>query len=413
MGRHDLRELDKPIASALWIINASGSDSSWDSTSKREQAAREFADLVKRRVIAALHDYLLSHGVYVRRQELGKALVLEECRTLLQELSLQFDSVGKAIGLAQDLGSISLGEKEKAMAALYEIESRFAEAKGQRGELKSGAVSLQRNIKAWPTPPSFIGAFCLALLGCAFLVARSYPFGLVLIAIASWLGFRRPRQFETTKREVIGRISAAEQAFDSLVTQEISPRSTLSNTQDMTRAKAVILSAIIAVVALAAASYGVFNKPPGDQATNLTSAAHDDLQRHGTADERALERSVSNFSWLVGKMPWGVVKDKRFRSAFNHVPANEWKTIADRLAVTDAGGIQFRNGYYFAEGCKAHFCGSDLAAFAINAATGRGIVIYKAAWDQPAGKSVTRRFLWPDTPIELTPLAEWATSNGL
>jgi|GEM_PF-1370780 len=413
MGRRDLREIDKPIASALWIIDSVDSDPSWNSTSKREQAARELAGLVQRRVIHALHGYLFSHGIYVRRQELARALVIEDCRILLEELSVQFDSVGKAVRLVQDLGSISLSEKEKAMAALYEIESRFADAGGERGQLESVAISLQRNINAWPTPPSFIGAFCLALLGCAFLGAQIYPVGLVLIAAASWLGFRRLNVFEMTKREVITRVTAADQAFDSLVTQEVSPRSTLANTQDMTRSKAIVLSAIIAIVALAAASYGVFNRPPADHVSGTTSAAQGDLRQDGSAGNKAMERSVPNFSWLVGRMPWAIVKDERFRSAFNHVPANEWKRIADRLAVTDAGGVELRNGYYFAEGCKAHYCGSDIAAFAINATTGRGSVIYRAAWDQAQGKSITRRFVWPDTPIELTPLAEWATSNGL
>lgn len=83
-------------------------------------------------------------------------------------------------------------------------------------------------------------------------------------------------------------------------------------------------------------------------------------------------RSGTDFSWLVGKYPSDVVNDSRFRKAFRNISRLDWREIAERLAVTNSAGIQSKDGYLFGQGCQAHSCNTDQAAFVINEATGKG-----------------------------------------
>jgi uncharacterized protein len=124
-------------------------------------------------------------------------------------------------------------------------------------------------------------------------------------------------------------------------------------------------------------------------------------------------QSSSGFSWLIGKHPSDVVNDPLFRAAFSGAPAQDWQKIADRLAVADANGIQLQNGFYVGSGCMAHACDSDDAAFAIDAANGRGDVIYRETSDDPDGKTSVRGYAWRDVPVSSTPLLAWATSKGI
>ncbi|MCE4540880.1 MULTISPECIES: hypothetical protein [unclassified Caballeronia] len=128
---------------------------------------------------------------------------------------------------------------------------------------------------------------------------------------------------------------------------------------------------------------------------------------------RAAPTTVQDVKWMVGKLPSEVVGDQRFRKAFNELRPNEWKRIVERFGASDIAGVQLKDGFYFASGCKQHACSSDLAAFAISASTGEGSVMYRATVNEATGKTVTRSFSPPDTPIERTPLAAWAKENAL
>jgi hypothetical protein len=133
----------------------------------------------------------------------------------------------------------------------------------------------------------------------------------------------------------------------------------------------------------------------------------------GDAPRPSASASAPDFKWIAGKLPSDVASDSRFRAAFNEMRPNEWRRIVERLGVGDASGVTLQNGYYFAEACKPHACGTDYAAFAIDAATGKGDVMYRATVDEASGKSITRSFAWPELPIAATPLAAWAKSKGL
>lgn len=377
--------------------------------SKREQAARDFVAQVHARTGDALLQYFFSHGVYVRRDDLPEAVALEDHQPFLETLSREFEATTKAIRLAVDIGSISLAEKEKAMLAVYEIERKCAANLGERGQLANEAVSLTNTIVSWPKAPNSIAPFLVGLLGSFFIFLGSIPIGLVFLAIGFWYGWFSISRFNKKKMVAIGALEAANARFDSLLEAEISPRPVLAEADDLMGMKAAVFGAL----AIAIAVFAIYQRTHGDHQDATVSPANDAAVASavsGTAIGQG-DSPRSDFSWLVGKYPSDVVTDKRFRTAFNHVSRADWKKFVDRTIVTSAGGIYEKDGFIVGEGCKAHVCASDNAAFAISEATGKGDIVFRETVDASAGKSVAKRLTWKDLPLEATPLADWLKAN--
>ncbi|WP_082163570.1 lysozyme inhibitor LprI family protein [Caballeronia mineralivorans] len=369
---------------------------------------------IQERTTTALQQYFNSRGVYVLAEDLADAVTLEEHQELLENLSREFEVTTKAIRLAVDIGSISLAEKEKAMLALYEIEKKCAEHQGDRGELEGATASLLNKVLAWPKSPVFTGSFLVSLLGCFFLFIKNFSLGLVLLVFATSYGVFQLASFEKKKAQLAVETADANARFDSLVTGEISPRPALPVDSENVRFRALAFVGIMAAVAIAALVYRPHDaEKVAASPTEKVSQTNIVALPATTANSAQIRRSPADLTWLAGKYPSDVVNDRRFRAAFNHVPQGEWKKIADRLVITNSAGIQLKDGYYFGEGCKAHLCGSDKAAFAINAATGKGDVIYKQTVGCPSGKAVANGFAWNDMSIGSTPLSAWALSNDM
>lgn len=377
--------------------------------SKREQAARDFVAQVQARSSDALLQYFFSHGVYVRRDELSEAVTLEEHQGFLQTLSRDFEATTKALKLAVDIGSISLAEKEKAMLAVYEIERKCAANLGERGGLADEAVSLANAVASWPKSPNFIGPLVVGLLSSLIIVAGGIPIGLIILAVAFVYGWLSFASFKKRRAAASAALGVANARFDSLLETEISPRPTPAVAEDFTRTKAVALSAIGVAIAVFAAYQGNRDsqKDPvlvsGTDAA-VTSASSENAQMQG-------DSSHSDFAWLIGKAPYDVVGDKRFRAAFGHISRGDWKKIVDRLTVSSAGGIYEKDGYIVGDGCKPHACASDDAAFAINEATGKGEIVFRETDDASAEKSVAKAVTWKNRPLQSTPLIDWLKAN--
>jgi Protein of unknown function (DUF4236) len=407
------RRTARPMGAA---VSAAGriDSASTERLSKREQATRDFVRQIQDRTATALQQYFNSHGVYVHTEDLADAVTLEDHQEFLGSLSKEFEATTKAVRLAVDIGSISLAEKEKAMLALYEMERKCAEHQGDRGELREAASTLSNWVLAWPNPPSLVAPFLLGLLACFLLFIKNFPFGLVLLAVALVYGSYALVSFGKKKVLLTAEISDAAARFDSLLTAELSPRPAVPDESGNVRLRAMTFVALTAVVAIAAIVYRPrdIQQAVANQSENVNQAENVALPA-APASSSQMRLPQGDFGWLVGKYPSDVVKNRRFRAAFNHVSRNEWKKITDRLAVTDAAGIQLRDGYYFGAGCKAHLCGSDIAAFAINEATGKGDVIYKDTVDNASGDAMANGFAWSDMPIGSTPLADWAKSNNM
>lgn len=402
----------RPINSVVAGSGRIGATST-ERLSKREQATWDFVSMVQTRTSTALVQYFISHGVYVAAGDLGEAVTLEEHQPVLETLSREFEVTTKAIGLAIDIGSISLAEKEKAMLAVYDIERKCAEHHGTHAELEAASGALQSSVRAWPKPPAFMAPLLAGLFGCSLMLAHIVPAGLTLVGFALAFGGYRTLTFMRKKAAATTAIAETNERFDSLVTLEVTPRPAVTEGNDYVSQKAIGLGAVILVAAvyvLAVSPRQSTNKSdtPVQAATTGREAP---VTETATVPSKA-SRSGTDFGWLVGKYPSHVVNDRRFRAAFRNISRADWEKIAERLAVTNSAGIQSKNGYIVAQGCKAHSCGTDQAAFAINEATGKGDLVFSETLTS-SSNAMVKGYQWPELPISETPLAGWARENGM
>ncbi|WP_432735203.1 DUF4236 domain-containing protein [Ralstonia solanacearum] len=398
----------RPISSV--VAGSSRIDSAnTERLSKREQATLDFVLMVQNRTSSALVRYFISHGVHVAVADLSEAVTLEEHQPFLETLSREFEVTTKAIRLALDIGSISLAEKEKAMSAVYEIERKCAEQQGALGDLGTASSTLLSTVRTWPKPPALIAPLVVGLVGC-FILAYSVPAGLLLAAAALLYGGYNAVTFTRRKELIAAAIDNANQWFDSLLKVEVTPRPALTVRNDFVYLKAIGAGAVI----LLGGAYALL--VPSHQSNNqsgapVQSAASANAPTEATAPAPTVGRSDAAFSWLVGKYPSDVVNDRRFRAAFKGVSRADWAKISERLTVTEAAGIQSKDGYLVGSGCMAHSCSSDQAAFAISQATGKGDFVLI---ETPGSSSsaIVRTYQWPGLPIDKTPLANWAQQSG-
>ncbi|WP_233176713.1 DUF4236 domain-containing protein [Ralstonia sp. ASV6] len=378
--------------------------------SKREQATLEFVSMVQNRTSAALVRYFISHGVHVVADDLSEAVTLEEHQPFLETLSREFEATTRAIRLALDIGSISLAEKEKAMPAVYEIERKCAEHQGAFGDLGTASTTLLSTVRSWPKPPALMAPLLVGLVGC-FILAYSVPAGLLLVAAALAYGGYNAVTFTRRKEAIAAAIDNANQWFDALLKVEVTPRPQLKVGKDFVPLKA--LGAAVAI--LVASVYALI--VPSHQSNNqngapVQAAASTDAPTVATTPAPTAGWADAAFSWLVGQYPSAVVNDRRFRAAFKGIARGDWAKITERLAVTDAAGIQSKDGYLVGTGCMAHACNSERAAFAISEATGKGDFVLI---ETPGASSdaVVKTYQWPGLPIEKTPLMDWARQSGV
>jgi len=392
--------------------------------SKREQATRDFLDLLQSRLNDTLRQYFFSHGVYVAPEDIAEAATLEDHQDFLNSIAGDLEVTSRAIRLAIDIGSISLAEKEKAMRALYDIEKRCSEHAGDHEGLEAAANELNSAIAQWPNRPALLWPFIVCIAGWLIMSSGNLPLGGALVAGAVLFSFFKIQSFAKQKSQAKAEIDEADHHFSLRMATEITPKPAFVMPVDRTRAKAWTLGTIVALLVLTALvqphdAGKIQTASSANSATTSENAATgkstskqvSDSSKNAKNGENA--KGASDFSWLQGKHPADVVKDTRFKAAFYSISAADWKKIAERLYVSDKDGIQLKNGYYFAEGCMAHFCGSDIAAFSIDKATGRGTVVYKETTDYTTNKANAKGFGWPNASLEGSPIVAWLTSNGM
>lgn len=390
--------------------------------SKREQATRDFVLLLQERLTWALRQYFLSHGIYVDADDLAAAAALDEHQGFLEEIAADLEATTRAIRLAVDIGSISLAEKEKALSALYDIEAQCKLHAGVHSGIDDAAETLRGAISRWPESPKYFWPFVISVLG-AFSIAFSPLIGTLALLMGVLSALFGQKSFEKRRTSSLLEIDSAYQQFSSSVVTMVSPGPEFQIPADRTRLRLMILGGIVLVIVGFALSTknasNVVALGKGEDSTPAKLTSHaltkaDKFQKTTGGNPASDHTSVQqpDFSWLAGKHPSEVLKDVRFKSAFNAVSSGEWKKIAERLNVSDINGIQFKDGYLVAEGCKAHFCDSDSAAFAINSATGKGVVVYRESNEGGGGAQRMRSFSWPGLSLTTTPLKAWLAANG-
>ncbi|MDR5796499.1 Ivy family c-type lysozyme inhibitor [Caballeronia sp. LZ008] len=402
---HNLRgaRTSRPVSSVLTASRSLDADGS-ARLSKREQATQEFVVKVQERTASALVDYFFSHGVYVRAEDLSDAVTLETHQDFLQSLSREFEATTDAIRLAVDIGSISLAEKEKAMRAVYAIEKQCSEHQGSRAELSQASSVLLTAIRSYPSAPALISPLIIGLVGAFITYAVSIGAGLGLTALALLYGYVNASKYLRQRNATLTNVEAAAQYFDSLLTAEVTPRPSLLVGRDIVRPKAVGFAAVTLVATLCAIVTH-FSHPIRTVADTVESDAPSPADTAPTPSPLPLAgMPTTGLLWMAGKYPYDVVNDRRFRAAFQGVSRADWKKIADRLTVVNEAGIQSKDGYLVGEGCKAHECNSEKAAFAINESTGKGVLI---VMETPGSSPIFTTYRWKQLTIGQTPLAAW------
>lgn len=389
-----------------------------DNLSKREQATQDFVYKVQSRTTNALRQYFISHGVYVEDDDIGEAVKLEAFQPFLNTLAHDLALTTKAIKLAVDIGTVSLAEKEKAMLAVYEMEHKCAAAQGPRGELQTAASALMARVRAWPSAPGFVGPLFAGLLGCFLMDVLSVPVGLGLTGFALAYGGYKTLSFLRKKSVSSQAIKEANEWFQSKLTVEVTPRPAVRSSKDYIALKAAASAAVTAAAVIYTIIVHPHHPAPsgnGEQATLQSTTTADSsngvMPAAATATTMNTGHPVPDFGWLVGKNPSDVVNDKRFRSAFNGVSRADWKKIAERLAVVNSSGIQLQDGYLVAQGCKEHECSTEQAAFAVNATSGKGVMLVKQT-SNSSGNASIKIFQWPDLRVGVTPLSSWAQETA-
>ncbi|HKR41800.1 MAG TPA: hypothetical protein VJU59_19370, partial [Paraburkholderia sp.] len=189
---------------------------------KREQANEEFLEKLHGRTTGALLKYFFSHGICVDKFELNKAAKLPDHQAVFAQLEPQLSQVNEAVKLLNDIGSLSLSAKEKAMRAVYEVEARLAESHGHIQGLESAIATLVTANEAAPQKPKL---WPYAVWGSLFLVATVWVHPAIVIALAVYgVGFTKYRQFRKRKAQSDQRILDANVQFDQVVLSEITPR---------------------------------------------------------------------------------------------------------------------------------------------------------------------------------------------
>ncbi|WP_334039773.1 DUF4236 domain-containing protein [Burkholderia ambifaria] len=394
------------------VVAGSGrvDSASTERLSKREQAARDFVAQVQERTTNALLLYFMSHGVYVRREDLADAVTLEEHQGFLETLALDFEATTKAIKLAVDIGSISLAEKEKAMLAVYEVERKCSENLGDRGQLANEAATLASVVRSWPVAPTLTAPLVVGLMAAFLLFMGGTAAGLILFLVSVAFGGFSLVSFSKKKTAAANTIADANERFDALLAVEVSGRPALGEIRDNTHVKAIGFGILLVAVSALAWSY---RTPIAYQPATVTQGGDKAVASSSSvgADTALVDGKQLDFGWMVGKLPADVVTDKRFRATFNHASKADWKRFVDRLAVANSRGIELRDGFLVGQGCKAGACGSDAAAFAIDVSTGKGDFVFRETVDHASGKAIIKRVTWKDLPLDSTPLAEWVHST--
>lgn len=69
--------------------------------------------------------------------------------------------------------------------------------------------------------------------------------------------------------------------------------------------------------------------------------------------------------------------------------------------------------WYFGEGCMAHTCGSEMAAWVVNKTNGRAVAVVMKAVGEPGSGQHSFRLYGSDVENLPEPLREWGSENGM
>lgn len=195
---------------------------------KREVENEVFATNLWQRRRAAVSSYFLSHGILVGMDDIDRALTMQPHETVFSTLNPQFSETTEAVQLLQDIGSLSLAAKEKAMRALYVIENTLAGAHGMSTGISKGLQDLNVATQSQPRSPKF-WAYIVWVIVLGFF-SLGVPQFAVAPAIVLCVGLYKKSQYKkklAISNEAVAKVNAN---LDQLIEHELTPRAAfLSN----------------------------------------------------------------------------------------------------------------------------------------------------------------------------------------
>ncbi|VVE49805.1 hypothetical protein PEP31012_04641 [Pandoraea eparura] len=189
---------------------------------KREVENEVFATNLWQRRRAAVSSYFLSHGILVGMDDVERALEMAPHDAVFAGLTPHFSETTEAVQLLQDIGSLSLAAKEKAMKALYVIENTLAGARGTATGISEGLQDLNVATQSAPQAPKFWAyIFWVIVLGFFSLGAPQFA---VVPIIVLCVGLYKKSQYK--KKLVLSNeaVDKANSNLDQLIEHELTPR---------------------------------------------------------------------------------------------------------------------------------------------------------------------------------------------
>lgn len=188
---------------------------------EREQINQAFLENMQGRTSSAILTYFFSHGVCVSRSDLKTATRLPEHEHVFSALEPEFAQVMESINLLSDIGFLSLPDKEKTMRAIYKIEARLAEQRGNVEGLRRAVArigrakaSIPRKPKLWPFAVwgSVVALGGLATLHCVLISGVIYA-----------IGAAKFYQFARHKAHADREVRDARAQFEQMAVLEVAP----------------------------------------------------------------------------------------------------------------------------------------------------------------------------------------------
>lgn len=155
-------------------------------------------------------------------EDVERSLEMAPHDAVFAGLTLQFSETTEAVQLLQDIGSLSLAAKEKAMKALYVIENTLAGARGTATGISEGLQNLNVATQSAPQAPKFWAyIFWVIVLGFFSLGAPQFA---VVPIIVLCVGLFKKSQYK--KKLVLSNeaVDKANSILDQLIEHEQTPR---------------------------------------------------------------------------------------------------------------------------------------------------------------------------------------------
>jgi hypothetical protein len=205
-------------------INTEGTDMA---QGKRAVENESFALNLQSRRHKAISSYFLSHGILSAPEHLGDAIAIDRHIDIFSQVQEELASTTEALRLLDDIGSISLSAKEKAMKALYKVENSLSSAHGPVRGISEGLASLSVATQSIPQKPKY-WAYILWTLILSMLSIQASFFGAVALVVAG-VGIFKRMQYQKKMTEASRAIAKANATLDALIKHEVTPRAFFLN----------------------------------------------------------------------------------------------------------------------------------------------------------------------------------------